>query len=121
MWLIILTEKLNREFDNLTPLDARNSLLIGPVDSKGPSPGYAMGPYNSRNPYTPVPNPASRFGARDSSDALVDSAADIGESTSHARSFSRDQEPYDTFPLATRQPTLPSVGLAGTHGERRVL
>ena len=114
-------EKLNREFDNLTPLDARNSLLIGPLDSKGSSAGYAMGPYNGRSAYTPVPNPTSRFGARDSTDALVDSAANMGRSPSHARNYSLEQEHYDAIPLATRQPTLPSVGLPGSQVERRVL
>ena len=32
--LIPLLEKLNRDFDNLTPLDARNSLLLEPTDYK---------------------------------------------------------------------------------------
>ena len=78
-----------------------------------------MGPYNSKTAYTPVPNPASRFRARDSLDALVESAAGMGHSTSHARSYSH--EPYDAIPLSTRQPTLPNVGPLGAQGERRVL
>ncbi len=35
--LTTCTEKLNRDLDNLTPLDARNSLLMDPSEYKGRS------------------------------------------------------------------------------------
>ena len=106
-------EKLNREFDNLTPLDARNSLLIGPLDQKVSTTGYAMGPYNGKGPYAPVPNP----GNRDSSDALVNYAADMGESYSSTRQNHPSEREADNA-LAGRQPAFPIVGF---HHERKVL
>ena len=109
-------EKLNREFDNLTPLDARNSLLIAPVDRKDTSPGYAMGPYNNRSPYAPVPNPSMRG----SSEGLVSHAGAMGESGLATRRISDDHDLEDTGPLASRQPTFPNVGFHSPPG-RRVL
>jgi hypothetical protein len=98
-------EKLNREFDNLTPLDARNSLLIGPLDQKAPT-GYPIAPYSGRRSYVPVPNPA----ARDSREVLIDSAADMGEHNIHAIGDPRERFSDDVQPLSGRQPTFPMVG-----------
>lgn len=107
-------EKLNREFDNLTPLDARNSLLIGAINQKGPSTGYAMGPYSGKGPYAPVPNPANR----DSSEALVNYAADMGETHPSRRNYSHERAAEEADPLAGRQPAFPIIGF---QQERRVL
>lgn len=102
----VLAEKLNRDLDNLTPLDARNSLLMDPADyrdAKNPQVGgYPLSTYSTRTSYegsrpyrdeTPPPRP---WGRRESSENLVGSAASIGRSAS-------------PFPQ-TRQPTLPDFG-----------
>lgn len=115
------TEKLNREFDNLTPLDARNSLLIGSIDQKGSGAGYAMGPYKGGSAYTPVANPGSYHGRSDSSEGLMVSAAGMARGHSHSRSTSREHEPFDAIPLAARQPTLPNVGSQRGFNERQVV
>ncbi|KAL9640319.1 MAG: hypothetical protein Q9204_000760 [Flavoplaca sp. TL-2023a] len=107
-------EKLNRDLDNLTPLDARNSLLMDPADyrdAKNPQVGgYPLSTYSTRTSYegsrpyrdeTPPPRP---WGRRESSENLVDSAASIGRS--HERRESDDAGPF----CPTRQPTLPDFG-----------
>ena len=108
------SEKLNRDLDNLTPLDARNSLLMDPADykdSKNPQvKGYPLSTYSTRTSYegsrpyrdeTPPPRP---WGRRESSENLVNSAASIGRS--HERRESDDAGPF----APTRQPTLPDLG-----------
>ena len=112
-------EKLNREFDNLTPLDARNSLLIDPSDSK--LPGYPMGPYGGSRSYAPVAEAVGtgpgRWGPRDSSDNLVRSAAGMG----HTRDPSEDGYDYAAS-LNGRQPTIPNLQSdQGRQNARRVL
>ena len=112
-----LAEKVNREIDNLTPLDARNSLLMDPADyhdHKGPRvDGYPMSTYKSRTdseparPYrdeTPPPRPWG--GRRESTENLVASAASIGHG--HARSTSRGSDGTSPPPVG-RQPTVPDV------------
>ncbi|KAK5124538.1 hypothetical protein LTR85_001755 [Meristemomyces frigidus] len=113
-----LNEKLNRDLDDLTPLDARNSLLMEPMaqrdglDSKAPLVQSApFGDYKGRyNPVPPRPSsPAvasersfsrpSRFDRDDDQDRLMSSAASMGHRTD--RSVSRSPD---------RQPTLPNVG-----------
>ncbi|KAL8760248.1 MAG: hypothetical protein Q9199_000147 [Rusavskia elegans] len=86
----ILAEKLNRDLDNLTPLDARNSLLMDPADyrdAKNPQVGgYPLSTYSTRTSYegsrpyrdeTPPPRP---WGRRESLENLAGSAASIGRS-----------------------------------------
>ncbi|MCJ1295798.1 hypothetical protein MMC34_007362 [Xylographa carneopallida] len=113
-------EKLNREFDNLTPLDARNSLLIDPSHGKSSAPGYAMGPYQGSKRYDPVPNSTGpgRWGPGESVDHLVPSAADMGYS--YDQSDNQDSRAVDAESLA-RQPTVPDVGMPGGYAARRVL
>lgn len=114
--LTACAEKVNREIDNLTPLDARNSLLMDPADyhdAKGPRvDGYPMSTYKSRTdsdttrPYrdeTPPPRPWNR---RESTENLVSSAASIGHG--HTRSASRGSDGTSP-PPAGRQPTVPDV------------
>ena len=97
-------EKLNREFDNLTPLDARNSLLITTADNGVP--GYPMGPYKGRGAYEPVPTVHMRLDS-DESDHLVPSAASMG----YHRSSSRDSRGAPS--LSNRQPTVPNFSFTG--------
>lgn len=117
-----VAEKLQRDLDNLTPLDARNSLLMDSVDHrdmKGPhAAGYPMSAYGTRSsldvaqPYrdhTPPPRPWHE--TRDSSENLVGSAASMGHR--HQRSTSRDSESIRSLP-AVRRPTIPDM--EGAHG-----
>lgn len=117
--LIPSIEKLNRDLDNLTPLDARNSLLMDPVDYrdiKDPhTKGYPLSAYDSRTsvdalrtPYrdeTPPPRP--KWAREESADHLVSSAASMGRT--HHRSPSPDSF-ASSPPLAGRQPTVPDMG-----------
>lgn len=113
-------EKQNRDIDNLTPLDARNSLLMEPMVQRGSDASMHKAPVVSAAPlsdrkgrYDAVPlrphSPAvesehsfgrpSRFEREDDRDYLVSSAASMGHRTD--RSISRSPD---------RQPTLPDVG-----------
>ncbi|GAB7360814.1 hypothetical protein MBLNU230_g0801t1 [Neophaeotheca triangularis] len=118
-------EKLNRDLDNLTPLDARNSLLMEPMGEntqyKGgadssvyKAPLVSSAPFNdAKGRYDPVPpraeSPAgystytddrpSRYRGDDDGDRLVSSAASMGR-----RDRSVSTSPPD------RRPTLPDVG-----------
>lgn len=104
-------EKLNRDLDNLTPLDARNSLLMDPTkmpmtsyerDAKHPltreesSDSFsneAANPYAvPMRPFTP-PTQHRRRGSRDSQENLVANAAPLG----------------GTNGSPPRQPTLPNM------------
>ena len=117
--LTVSAEKLNRDLDNLTPLDARNSLLMDPVDYKDlkdqHAKGYPLSAYDSRTsvdalrtPYrdeTPPPRP--KWAREESADRLVSSAASMGHD--HHRSVSPDS--YVSSPSAAgRQPTVPDMG-----------
>ncbi|KAI4201680.1 MAG: hypothetical protein LQ348_001613 [Seirophora lacunosa] len=109
-------EKANRDLDNLTPLDARNSLLMDPADykdAKNPQVrGYPLSTYSSRTSYdavrpyrdeTPPPRP---WGRCESSENLVSSAASLGHR--HERSFSRESDETSPPPLS-RGPTIPDL------------
>ncbi|KAL8805105.1 MAG: hypothetical protein Q9182_002195 [Xanthomendoza sp. 2 TL-2023] len=110
-------EQLNRDLDNLTPLDARNSLLMDPADYKDAKNAhvgeYPMSTYSSRTSYeavrpyrdaTPPPRP---WGRRESTENLVNSAASIGQR--HERSGSRESDDGSPLPQI-RQPTVPDLG-----------
>ncbi|KAI6802147.1 DUF907 domain-containing protein [Hortaea werneckii] len=116
-------EKLGHDLDDLTPLDARNSLLMEPMAQKGGDTAY-RGPIVSAAPfgdhkgrYDPVPprpeSPAesgrslsrpSRFAREDDHDHLVSSAASMGYHTD--RSVSRSPD---------RQPRLPDLDFGRAH------
>ena len=102
-------EKLNCEFDNLTPLDARNSLLVVTKNRKSTIVQFDFGPL--RQPQTkPDLRPClSRTSSQESRHGLVHSAAEMGHKQDHSRSLSRDLTTESPHPLANRQPTLPDV------------
>ncbi len=119
-------EKINRDLDNLTPLDARNSLLMEPMAQhntayKGAPP--VVGPFtDTKGRYDPVPpRPASptytdttsftrtpRFQREESHENLVSSAAAMGH-----RDRSVSTSPPD------RQPRLPDLNFGGGYGQAR--
>ena len=112
-------ERLNRDFDDLTPLDARNSLLIDPTeykDVKNPqAKSYPLSTYSSRRSYDMVqpyrdetPPPRRPRGADESSENLVRSAADMG----HDRSASQESDVVNS-PSTRRQPTIPNMDYRG--------
>ncbi|KAF1810824.1 TRP-domain-containing protein [Eremomyces bilateralis CBS 781.70] len=94
-------EKINRDFDNLTPLDPRNSLLMDPNEAKK---------FNGKTSYEPLPasdtfNFGPAFGhSRDASrEVLLQDAASVG--TGRAVSPPRD-----------REPRLPDIEMGGYGG-----
>lgn len=108
----ISLEKLSQDLDNLTPLDARNSLLMKPPPLRKDTftttttrehPHY--NPYPIYRDEIPTPYNSGR-GRRDSRERLIPSAAGM---------------PYSNLPLERstsadsrglqRQPTIPNVGL----------
>jgi hypothetical protein len=103
-------EKINRDLDNLTPLDARNSLLMEPMAQhniayKGAPFGDAKGRYDPvpHRPDSPAMTDGSfsrtpRFNRGDDGDHLVSSAASMGR---------RDRSMSTSPP--ERQPTLPAL------------
>jgi len=111
------TDKINRDLDDLTPLDARNSLLIDPMEYKdvktldGKSCPMSTYGRRSSSPIAPyrdeTPPPGRARYARDSSENLVGSAAKIGHS--HNRSTSRESDGMSPSPV-NRQPTVPDMG-----------
>ena len=120
MFTNICTEKLNRDFDDLTPLDARNSLLIDPINYKDvktvQSKSYPMSTYNRRSsspmpPYRDeTPPPQRSRGIRDSTENLVGSAARMGRN--HDRSRSRESDGLSPPPM-DRRPTVPNISHLG--------
>ncbi|KAF2724261.1 TRP-domain-containing protein [Polychaeton citri CBS 116435] len=128
-------EKLNRDLDNLTPLDARNSLLMESMVQTGyKAPMVTSEPYSDRHDrfYESVPlrphSPAvgsdiplddrpSRFERDASNQRLISSAASMGyrdESTSRSHRY-RDKS-VSRSPSVSRQPRLPDVDLGHDFG-----
>ncbi|KAB2579994.1 hypothetical protein BFW01_g5498 [Lasiodiplodia theobromae] len=91
-------EKLNRDLDNLTPLDARNSLLMDPGEYKSQRHSIMSGAKG----YDPVPmqeGVSKKYHGRNTShENLLDSAAGMGQNE-RDRSMSRDG----------RAPRLPDI------------
>lgn len=115
-------EKLNRDLDDLTPLDARNSLLMEPMAQKNADGSLYKAPVvppvpfgDNKGRYDAVPprphSPAvsstrsfsrpSRFGREEDGDFLVSSAASMGR---------RDDRSVSRSPPRDREPKLPDVG-----------
>ncbi|KAI9812627.1 MAG: hypothetical protein M1827_004616 [Pycnora praestabilis] len=112
-------EKFNRDLDNLTPLDARNSLLIDPSeykDSMLKAPlvlEHPLGPSNgghSNTSFRNQPPRRPRIQQRESAEPLVGAAAVHGQN--HERSFSDESDDRSRSPLG-RQPTVPDLGYRG--------
>lgn len=100
-----------RDLDNLTPLDARNSLLMDPVEYKRSSVANKFG---ARAGYDPIPlteQNTSYHGARpyDGQERLLADTQGVG----HTRSISAERS---VSPPNSRAPRLPSVDLAGPPG-----
>ncbi|KAF2495211.1 DUF907 domain protein [Lophium mytilinum] len=125
-------EKLNRDLDTLTPLDARNSLLMEPTgykstDTRGPMVGA-----NPLGPYEQVPLNEQHTGysgrrafgqTEDQNPLLTDSASFGGRSTSHGRSISHtrsESHGRSVSPPGGRAPRLPDIdlGAPGAYGGR---
>ena len=118
-------EKLNREFDNLTPLDARNSLLLNSMDSdihnsnklarEDSRTQQPMGMFGSRKNYDPVPtyldSPNKNWRGDESEERLVRSAAPFGRAN-HRRDESQDSHDYEERGVSpvSRQSTVPDMG-----------
>jgi Transient receptor potential (TRP) ion channel len=111
-------EKLNRDLDNLTPLDNRESILMEPQPYKFSPPKHQrdLSGVTLNNPaYEPFRGQGgekSRLSTRreDSSDFLVSSAASMGKQ--NERTVSRGSASYRSVSPAPaeREPTLPRVG-----------
>lgn len=100
------TEKA-RDLDNLTPLDARNSLLMDPQEYKR---GSVMSAGSHR--YDPIPlteqNTSYNSGRPfHDNEHLLSDAGGFGRSESHGRSISQDRNPSPD----ARAPRLPSVDI----------
>lgn len=109
----MMQEKLNRDLDNLTPLDARNSLLMEHRSSKGDD-FQEMSKFNTTGPYEPYRDQAprkSRHAPTESTDRLI--SADSFD-RQHTPSPSRDsRESHSHSPsLDGRKSDPPSYGLA---------
>lgn len=105
--LTFFVEKSKQDIDNLTTLDARNSLLMDPPPHKSDS--QEMSKFNFTGPYEPYRDqqlPRSHK-ATESTDHLIPYADD---SVDHqrSRSLSRDSFGRDPSP-DPRQPTLPTM------------
>ncbi|KAJ6089964.1 hypothetical protein N7467_005180 [Penicillium canescens] len=97
-------EKANRDLDDLTPLDARESLLMEHPKRKD----YAeMSNFNFNAPYAPYRDAPRRTRSNSSHDGLVSN--DFG--VSHARSSSRDSR-HSRSSIEGRHPTQPGYGMA---------
>lgn len=111
-----LTEKAQREFDNLTPLDARNSLLMDPIDYKDrkgqQTKGNSLTSYGGQTnydvvrPYRDQTPPPNRWSSHESSENLVGSAASIDHHPQRSTSWEAEDM---GLPAAVRQPTIPRV------------
>lgn len=108
-------EKMNRDLDNLTPLDPRNSLLMEPTTYKNHkglvTKDYSLEFEDDHESYPryrdETPDGRRGYGRPESRERLVPSAADMPYV--HGRSLSRESDLVDREPLR-RQPTVPDVG-----------
>lgn len=119
-------EKLNRDFDNLTPLDNRGSILMEPQPYKFTPPRHQrdLSGVTLNNPaYEPFRgvDQKSRLGPvrKESSDFLMSSAASFGKKTE--RSISRGGSSYRSVspPPLDAVPTLPQIDHGRNYGQAR--
>lgn len=100
------TEKMNRDVDDLTPLDARESLLM----ENQPRKDYSeMSRFNFTGPYQPYHDQGyrSRHSPTGSTDRLVDH--DVSFDNRHGRSTSRDSHDRNSL---EGHPPPPGYGIA---------
>ncbi len=95
-------QKLNRDLDNLTPLDARNSLLLDPVDYKRDTKNSHVRSYPLENLYQHKTASIRRWDSPEGSDSmgLANNAAPMGE-RDRWRNLSQGND--------KRQPTVPDL------------
>ncbi|KAJ5172339.1 hypothetical protein N7492_004932 [Penicillium capsulatum] len=100
-------EKANKDLDDLTPLDARDSLLIDHHDRKDFT---EMSKFNFTGPYEPYRDHPSRPDSTGSKERLV--YADYG--VAHGRQSSQESRHNDrrSPSLEGRRPTQPGYGMA---------
>lgn len=109
---MFLSEKMGRDIDDLTPLDARESLLM----DHPPRKDYAeMSKFNFTGPYAPYRDqhpydPKMRQSPTGSTDRLVESGYAVDPT--HGRSLSRDSRPSRDGSPDGRHPTAPGYGFA---------
>ncbi|KAF2173384.1 hypothetical protein M409DRAFT_61822 [Zasmidium cellare ATCC 36951] len=104
--------KMNRDLDNLTPLDARNSLLMDPMvqkdgaDTSYKAPLVSASPFaDQRGRYDPVHTRSDSPGRYHDEEHLVSHAAPF-----HTRDHSRDPSAHSRSPsVESRQPQLPDL------------
>lgn len=118
LWLIVAAENLHRDLEDLTPLDARNSLLMDPIEYRSSSAkgarAYAYPPstYSDETHGDAIPlyrdqtPPPRRWGRRESDENLVQSAASMGRG--RTRSARKDSDSISP-PAVGRQPRLPNM------------
>lgn len=99
---------MNRDVDDLTPLDARESLLM---EHRPPRKDLSeMSRFNFTGPYQPYRELAGRHDRTTSTDRLVD--ADHLSSNPHARSLSQESRGTRHSVEEGRQATTPGYGFA---------
>ncbi|KAJ5298694.1 ATP-dependent RNA helicase dbp3 [Penicillium atrosanguineum] len=98
-------EKNNRDLDDLTPLDARESLLIEHPQKRDFT---EMSKFNFTGPYEPYRDMPHRSDSTGSKDRLV--YADYGVARSLSQNSGHDGR--HSPPLEGRQPTKPGYGMA---------
>ena len=104
-----LSEKMGRDVDDLTPLDARESLLM----ENPPRKEYAeMSHFNFTGPYEPYRDqyPKSGHDRTGSTDRLV--GPDYAMETRHGRNMSRDSRQSRESSPDGRTATKPGYGFA---------
>lgn len=100
-------EKANKDLDDLTPLDARDSLLMDHHQRKDFT---EMSKFNFTGPYEGYRDQPSRPDSTNSKDRLV--YADYG--VAHGRHYSQESRVSGrgSPPLEGRRPTQPAYGMA---------
>lgn len=118
--LTTIIEKLNRDLDTLTPLDARNSLLMDPhayhnTAARGPMVSEQIPLTEQHTGYTGYSGRRA-FGQTEDQNPLLENAGHA-RSVSHGRSES--QSARSISPPGGRAPRLPDVDLGAPGGYQR--
>ncbi|KAI1859596.1 uncharacterized protein JN550_012004 [Neoarthrinium moseri] len=111
-------EKMQRDMDTLTPLDARNSLLLDRVHSKeGTTFSLADNVHESKQPLARGQSPERYLGTSEPANpySVATYNRPLTPSTPYNNDQSRDQLLGSAAPMG-RQPTLPNVGYGGGYG-----